>query len=176
MSIRQDLSDWYNKMAGTSPRRHINNRFTKIVPKDVDKLEAKLGIVLPYTYRDFLLNSSGEPLFYDTCDVTLDDDENKTLYSFTIRKFIAKGSGGVDDLIKTFSNLKANLPERMLPIAFDRFRNIMCIELGTGKIYFWDMQSLVEESRRNPNRHNLYFVSNNFEKFIEKLYKQNKYL
>ena len=176
MSLKSDLTSWYNKMTGVAPTRQVNGRFKKITTQDIDQVEKQLGMVLPHTYREFLLNSNGEPPYFDTCDVSTEDDEDKILYSFTIRKFIALGPGGVGELIRNYLNFKTRLPERMLPIAFDKFRNLMCLELGTGKVFFWDMQSILEESRKNRERHSLYLVSPNFEKFNEKLYKQNKFL
>ena len=82
-------------------------------------------------------------------DVYADEFRTKSLYSFTIRKFLDIKPGKKDDILYNYNKYESNAPEPdLLPIAFDQFRNIMAITLNDGKVYFWDYLLKVDEDLR----------------------------
>jgi hypothetical protein len=143
-----------------------------LTERDVMLLEQKLGFNLPTDYRLFLTKYNGGVPYNNTFDVE-SNQERKFLYSFAIRKFLGLNTKGHDDLIRTKYSLRGKLPDDFLPIAVDKFRNFMCLSLGTRQVFFFDLQGAVKADwpdKALPLILFLFPVADNFDDLIDKLY------
>lgn len=138
-----------------------------------------MGHELPASYKDFLFHFEEATYLDRTCDVYADPEvKDRLLYNFQIKKFLTVNPSGSEDLMKNYQNFKNRLPIRtLLPIAFDQFRNIMCLDMATGRIYFWDIQHTIESSRLEGSRDSsrLFYVAKSFLDFKDRLYKVSKF-
>jgi hypothetical protein len=141
-------------------------------------LEVQLECALPEAYRSFLLaNEEYEP-FMNTCDVYTDTFHEQLLYSFIIRKYLRVNPDGRDDLYYNYQRLRDKLPRKhLLPIAFDRFRNVMLISLTNGELYFWDMIHKLDEQADQTQLpyERIFYVAEDFTEFQQRLYRQKRF-
>jgi hypothetical protein len=137
--------------------------------------ETEIGKRLPQDFRDYMISYDGKPIYDNTADVVMDDNPDRVLYSFVIYKLLFPNPSGTEDLRTNWALHRESMPVTLLPIAYDRFRNLMCLDPYSGAIYFWDLQSRVElPPEEQARRQNLYRVAPNFDKFMDDLYRFRK--
>lgn len=132
--------------------------------EEIAALESKNGITLPDSYRAFLLETNGGRPERDL---------------FTVPGYDANPVGrvhfffGLNDSVQS-CNLDWNrevfadrIPEHMLPIATTEGVDKICISLASdtlGAVYFWDGYG-------GAGRGNLHLVAESFDRFLEKLHR-----
>jgi hypothetical protein len=144
----------------------MNKMGKKISIKDVDKLEKSLNIILPKKYKEFLLKyNGGKPDPYNF-DIPKRGDSALN-YFFGIR-------GPKDyDLQELVERKIDRIPSNFIPIGVDSFGNNVCVGIKSNyveKIYFWDHEKESTDENDNPTMDNMYFLANDIDEFIEKLY------
>ncbi|MCZ2355458.1 MAG: SMI1/KNR4 family protein [Bacteroidia bacterium] len=140
----------------------------------IDKMEKKLGISLPQIYREFLLQYNGGIPFYNTYDV-ISDQTKIILYKIVITQFLGISQGSPDDIETVYNAVKSRIPPKVLPIAYDQFKNIICVatdEIDLGKIYFCALIPKIPGLSDIMGMQQKILVASNFEHFVEKLYRQ----
>lgn len=133
----------------------------------IQEFEKILGVAIPSSYRNFLLETNGGTPLNNAFDV-FSPTENLTLYTIIIHKFL--GLNAKEDLKKVFAIFKKDLPPYFIPFAIDNFRNLLCMNLKTEEIYFWDCQFRLKPRITPKEKPLLLFIAESFEEFIEKLY------
>ncbi|MCE3008183.1 MAG: SMI1/KNR4 family protein [Bacteroidetes bacterium] len=163
-----------HRMRGLPP-----NKWERVVQKHIQRLARKVTGEIPASYIDFL--KSREYLHYadHDCDVYADPGiDSRHLYHFKIRKFLSVNPDGSEDLSKNYQEYRRRLPAKsLLPIAFDQFRNVMCIDTDTGEIFFWDAEQEVDQAEISlaDRKARLFYVARTFSDFKARLYKSNRY-
>jgi hypothetical protein len=147
----------------------------KLSQADLDRFERELPFGMPGGYRTFLLGYNGGIPYNNTFDVPSPANDGRFLYSFVIRKFLGLTSRGADDLLRTRQNLNGRLPPAYLPIAIDNFRNFMCLDLRTGEVAFFDLQSVLKAEKTAQGEPVslapfLYPVAHSFDEMLDELY------
>ncbi len=126
-----------------APSLRIEVRNASATADDVKRLETEIGKPIPLDYRNFLLQFNGGVPYNNTFDVP-SVIYSKFLYNFVIARFLGLNPKGQDDILRTRESLKDKMPAGFVPIAIDRFRNFMCLDLETGDILFYDLQSALK--------------------------------
>jgi hypothetical protein len=131
--------------------------------KEIEALDAKLGLSLPEEYKSFLLRYNGgrpTPNAYP-----IDGLENNPFG-------VIQGFFGVDDPIEScnldwnVAIMKGRLPANLLPIACDDGDDLICISLfgeDAGAVVFWDQHA--ESS--TPSYDNVYRIADSFMEFLD---------
>jgi hypothetical protein len=138
--------------------------------QQVTDVEGVFGRKFPFSYEYFVKKYGGTSLDRGT--------------EFTIYNSPPFGNGEIDvffqiapkkmyDIGNELETYRNRLPDFFLPIAQDAFGNLICIEVdsvGGGKVYFWDhtQERFLNEGEK-PDRHNIWFVADSFEDFIQML-------
>jgi hypothetical protein len=148
--------------------------------------EKELGQELPPLFRQFILEPSPQRLTGNCADVVSEQD-GRVLYTFVISRYIGMNALNVDELANTWRKFSQEFPKQYLPIATDRFRNLMVICLQTQRVLFADLHNTVQEEDAaqevvkvvDINMFNdtvivpvvrFYWVSDSFKSFLEGLY------
>jgi len=175
------LQTFFDKILGRTERRAILNK-QSARQAELVRMEEEVGKVLPSDYRAFLQTSKGEELFFNTFDVRSQHNPDKVLYNFEIKHFLYLNPSGLHDIYTNWLRFRDRLPSFMVPIAFDKFRNLMCLHLQSGNVFLWDIQSLVEKDKNETalqnsllSKPNFYYVASSFTKFTENLYRQQRF-
>jgi len=127
----------------------IDSKLPKLKAQDITQFEKSLNVTLPASYKNFLTTNNGGIPYLDSCDVMATD--NKILYTFVIKKFLGINPRGYDDLMKMYLKHKSKIPTELLPIAYDRFHNFMCLNLLEHSIFFCNNNPQKEGSEhKNP--------------------------
>ena len=140
----------------------------------VDKLEKNTDMSLPQVYREFLLQYNGGIPFYNTYDV-ISEHTKIILYKIVVSQFLGIHKGSADDIETVYQAVKSRIPPKMLPIAYDQFKNIICIatdETELGKIYFCALMPKIPGLSEMLGAQQKILVASDFEYFTEKLYRQ----
>lgn len=131
--------------------------------EELDRVERRLGVSLPRSYRSFLQTQNGgdpEPNFFDA--------------NVGVRQFLSAGPITVEGVreLEAVARLYAPegeadyvLPEGILPIGEDDLGNLVCVAVegpDAGAVFFWDHESLEDEE---PLRR----LADDFAEFFEAL-------
>jgi len=163
-------------MKGAPKKSTVQNISSEILTQRqqlITQLEAQLSYALPHEYKNFLLNYNPSSFLQHVCEVYDPQKElrpPRILYTFLIKAFLTLEPESADDLTKNWQHYKSIFSEEVLPIAYDAFRNLMCISIVTGKIYFARTDQL--QSSRPVY---LYPVADSFQEFMERLYRLGKF-
>lgn len=167
------------KKSAKARRRGSKEERAKRVAKGIERIESKFALEIPPSYKEFLRNYDQVNYLDRTCDVYADSDtQDRVLYNFMIKKFLGINPTGSEDIMKNYENYASMLPRpELLPIAFDQFRNIMCLDMKDGAVYFWDIQNAVDARNLTTmvQGNRLFFVASTFLDFKDRLYKISKY-
>jgi|SRR5690606_14236954 len=141
--------------------------YTHLEPVTEEKLtriEKKLKIVIPNSYRLFLLQYYGgqpkENNFYKELDTG-------GIYDFEIDSFLGFSSNLSFDLAHTYGIMLGQIPEQLLPIADDGTGNKICIGITgeyLGKVYIWWLDKANSEYEK-PDFENIEKLANSFNEF-----------
>ena len=143
----------------------------EISNKEVTDLEERIQYKLPQEYKNFLLRyNGGEPAPYF---FSVPDWEYKQSLVSEL-KGINPNSVGLD-LVRIFEIKQYDLPKGVISIGSDPGGNLILINLINGKIYFWDHENVPNDTdKRIDEFHNVYFLSNSFNQFINSLKYENE--
>lgn len=140
-----------------------------LTEQDIVILEKQIGCSIPIEYREFLLfHNSGHPRPSNFTMLTRDGSTDFGAVNFFLGVNISEETLNLADTLKTFHN---RIPSDFFPIALDPGGNLIGIISGgadIGKIYFWDSEEESEEGEP-ATRENLYFIADNFNKFMNGL-------
>lgn len=126
----------------------------------LEDLERNHNITLPKDYRDFLLEYNGG--YPSPCIYNISTEQGESILN------IFYGIGGIDyDLEYNFDILDEILEIGFIPIADDPGGNQICI--GINKEYYGQIFHWVHDEEHNEME-SMYFLSNNFNEFLESLY------
>ena len=176
MGFRKDLRHLMQELKQLTEKQKDADTLLR---ERIELFEKEAGYRLPADYRQFLLDGGNKDYSVNTFDVYADDDDDRLLYSFMVQKYLKLNPGEKDDILYNLLKLRNELPSGdLLPIAFDRFRNIMMISLVSGRVYFWDYYNRVDDENdpaleEPPDR--LYYVAPSFGDFHERLYRHKRF-
>ena len=137
------------------------------------KFEEKLNVILPNSYKEFMLKNNGgtpeEEYVFDFFDIAGNFENNSCIRSFFIIN--EEETNGYDDLLKIYRIMKEEvmIAENVLPIADDPAGNPICMNLGEdryGTIY------LADSELEDPLTGQLLLneIAASFSEFFDKLY------
>lgn len=133
--------------------------------ENIRAFEAKWEITLPDSYKEFLkLYNGGSPTpgaFKFTEDAIENEGE--------VRQFLGLNSNGEDNLEEYLESYGGCIPAGALPIAYDDFGNLICLNFAEPAVSvgFWDHETEDEDATAEPK---LFFVANDFSSFCESFY------
>lgn len=135
----------------------------KLSLEQIEQFEVRNNLKLPEKYKTFLLKWNGgytEPSLF-----SISEEQGTSVVN------VLNGIGNMyDNLDKVIDIYEYRLPEGFVPIGDDPGGNVIC--LGTKEpyyenIYFWDHE---EEPEDSEDMSNMYFLANNIDDFIDKLF------
>lgn len=123
--------------------------------EDIKYIESTLGIKLPEDYIEcVMVNNAGYP---DKFNFDIEDKRGKVFeYLLGISK------DDEDNIMDVYFRCKSDLPKGVIPFARDGFGNYICFKYTTIDKY--------EVVFYNHDNQEIYFISNSFLEFINKLY------
>lgn len=112
-----------------NPRIRIVATASPVPPQHLVHLEGELGVLLPPSYRRFLLrHNGGRPHPAGFRSSAFCDERLQRFYT-------------ADDLVPVWHRLREHLPAALLPIAADDGGNQVCIGVAGhlyGRVVFWE--------------------------------------
>ncbi len=140
----------------------ITKQASPVSPEQIKRFEQENGLLLPDSYKNFLLRSNGGEPKPDR--LVVPGWRGK---STAVNRFFGLGEGGNYDLETSLHNVEDYVPNGFMPIAEDSGGNLLC--LGTtgsqeGKIYFWD-----HEEADGDDPHNLRELAESIDELLDKL-------
>jgi hypothetical protein len=147
-----------DKVAFSQPGKHLTEG-------DIFVLEQRLNILLPKSYRRFLLEVNGgqpKPNAFPIHNFSRDTHG-------LLDHFFSWDPDDVDyDIVENAQVFRNRMPTELLPIAFDPGGNLLCLAVSgdnIGKVYYWDHEDEYPPGE-TPDYHNLYFVANDFDDLL----------
>lgn len=145
----------------------ISNQGAPVSLEQIEQFERRNGIVLPDSYKTFLLcNNGGEPM------------PDRLLVpgwygqSTAVNHFFGLGGDSSDDLETMLPNVEDYVPKGYVPIVDDPGGNLFCLHTGNsqhGAIYFWDHEELHGDDPRNLRK-----VAGSIDELLDKLLSSEK--
>lgn len=143
----------------------LGEKFGEATDQDIQRLEQRIGAVLPADYREFLKTTNGMARL------------RRYMFSFVERR--SPTSSAVEALFTlaphAYYNLEQNLetfagryPPETMPIGTDSGGNLLCIGVAgpkRGEVWFWD-----HEQADGRGFNGMSFVAKTFDSFLEALY------
>lgn len=145
----------------------VTASLTPLDQETIEDFERNLDIVLPSSYRTFLLQYNGghpQPNMFPI----------QGFYADThglLEWFFCIAEGDVYDLVQNKQVYKNRAPSDLLPIGTDPGGNLICLGVkgkNYGKIYYWDHETEGEEGEQ-PTYDNVYFVADSFDDLLQSL-------
>lgn len=139
----------------------------KLSIEQIEQFEIEHNVKFPKSYKNFLLKWNGGYVEPDVFTISNEQGESSVNVFFGIGNMY-------DNLADYIEILDGRLPDGFIPIAIDGSGNFIC--LGTkepyyDQIYFWDHELEPED----PNdMSNMYFLTNNIDEFLDKLYEDDE--
>lgn len=169
--LQRGLTQWLDM----NQKRSRKNKSAPLTPEQqrarLLQLEHSIGQAVPSDYAEFLLTQAARtPGNQYACDVPAPDHTHKTLYNFVIAAYFVLDPNSPNDLIENLPHYRAWMPSGFLPIAFDRFRNVMALSLNDGQVYFLNAPNEHSEWGNRP-----YVVAEDFRAFSRKLYRNRRF-
>lgn len=134
---------------------------------EIEKFEELIQAKLPEDYKQFLLKHNGGHPIMDC--YKLIEPINERNKEAGIDWFFALYDGDVSNIIKKFNNYKDELPDTLLPIAYDS-GGVTCLGIkgeDYGKVYYWTTNYSIW---KKEDLDYLYLASNSFKEFINGLF------
>jgi hypothetical protein len=132
----------------------------------ISRAETFIGHKLPDDYVTFLLTTNGGRPSLDKFPI--DGHESST--NGVVDSFFGIHDGRFNNLEKYYAMSRGRVRDDMLPIAFDRAGNLLCIELvgeKTGYVFFWDHE---REGLETDPSENLFSVAASFSDLLSVLF------
>ncbi len=110
----------------------------RVTPSDIHAFEAEYGVVLPSSYRDFLMEFNGgtpDPAHYTWLN---------GVRSTYITGFHCLTNGRLAQALR-----RSGCDENLLPIAYTGTGNSYMLNLANGRIHFWDHET--DENHAKPS-------------------------
>lgn len=142
----------------------IENEFAPITEEDILNLEQSCGFKFPISYKSFMLrHNGGYPQSNKFVFTDFRGKQSDSLVDF----FLPIGDEINDNIRRVYEYFtgEERLPVGMLPIAYDPFGNMICINLTDklyGSLFFWDHELEFESN-------NLSLITNDFNEFVSSL-------
>jgi hypothetical protein len=133
-------------------------------------LERKLGVALPEQYRRFLLRHNGGSPVPAGFRIK---NEGAPYADSEVDAFLAVHEGKIasfEDFFDTYKVEEKRMPDRLVPIAYDPFGNVVCISVegpDRGAVYFWDHEH--EPDGPESDDSNVHPVADSFDEFLSSL-------
>lgn len=161
-------------MAKRWSKLKIINSQSPLSEADLQAVEARLNILFPSDYRQFLLAYNGgvpEP------DAFHFKNETGPYTDSCVDRFYAIYDGEYDNFEKQFLSCKADglLPENMIAVADDPGGNMICLSVSgpdTNSVYFWDHEAIDEDDKSA----NLHLIADSFAEFLAGLQETPEYV
>ena len=133
----------------------------QLTVRDLITVESRLGITLPKDYREFLLRYNVAVPEHNSFDGGLD---------VGVTSFFGISSNELDDLIKQNSIYAGRMPANILAIADGPCGNLICLDLETGAVYWWDNeQEAAAFGEDEPTFDNMELLAASFPEFLQRL-------
>lgn len=120
------------KLIGSSP---------SVTEKELDGVEAALGLRFPGELRDMLLKNNGGVLDNDRCIYQNEHYEYDIKYFLPVLHVKSDGIMTAERLYTLLSGEKKLIPENMLPFAIDGGGFPFCINMTDGSVHFISLES-----------------------------------
>jgi SMI1-KNR4 cell-wall len=149
---------------------NINESYSSISVEKIQELEEKVGMKIPQTYIDFLLNYNGG--IPEPCGFVYRAEETNELG--TVNRFLGLHSGKHDNLydyLMLYKEREKRIPSNLIPIANDPGGNLICLSIDgsdLGNIYFWD-HDFEAENETEADYSNVFFIANSLDEFLQNL-------
>jgi len=143
---------------------NIKNSGSVISEIDISAVEKALNIKFPSAYREFLLKFNGGRPQPNHFVILNNPSDTHGILEY----FFGINAPDYSDIIKQHSIYANRIPKNLFPIATDPGGNLICIDLVTNKIFFWDHEEESEEGQI-PSLKNIYPVANTFEELLNNL-------
>lgn len=126
----------------------------------VSSIESLVGHRLPADYRSFLLSGN----------VYVPQDNQFTGHDVTgkVAKFLGQSAQRDEDIQVVLETYTDRVPNDLLPIALAGGGNLICLELTSGVIYFWDHEGEAGEGEVVDYR-NLHRLAESFSDFLRSM-------
>ena len=136
--------------------------------KDIERIEAEIGLNLPVVYREFLLRHNGGKPKPDA--VRYNGDYFDYVGFFYSEQFRSYAS----DLIRSIASYKELIPSHYFPIGESPGGDVYCLSLKKedyGSVYYWDHE--IANYDGEPWEENMIKLANTLSEFIEGLYEES---
>lgn len=137
----------------------------KITASDITRLEKKLSLKFPQSYKNHLLTHNGGRCKPNVFSFV----ENGKQTESAIGWFFSVKYGDTYNLyevVKDYKTEQNRVPVDFLPIADDPLGNLICIDTQTEKIYFWDHETEPSVTGNPDMWSNVYWIADSLDEFF----------
>ena len=138
----------------------IGGKYPRLSNADLGFLESELVISFPQTYREFLKTFNvgiPAPNQIETPEITA-----------SVVRFYGVSDNEIEDLLQTNDVYSGRLPENVLAIAEAAGGNLICLDLKTGEVYWWDHEEEAVEDELQSFEI-MYLLASSFPEFLGRL-------
>lgn len=147
----------------------ISESFGDLTDETLVEFEAKYGINLPQSYREFLLRSNGGKV--TPCGFVVPGWYGGIT---ALARFYGIHSGKLYNLGLILEGSRDVLPPDFLAVAEDGGGNLITLGVKgkhVGKVYFWDHEDeLDDEGESKMDMSNMFILADDFKLFLSKLF------
>lgn len=135
----------------------IESKETPLTAEQIEAIQQMLGVVLPRDYREFL----------SYCNVGIPEKNQIVTSTVTtsVSEFFGQSEINIYDLISEAKRFASRLPSGVLPIASAAAGNLICLQLDTGAVFWWDHEEEAGDGEA-PSYNNLEIVAPTFSNFL----------
>ena len=139
----------------------MQGREAPLRPQYLIDLDSRLGVSLPAPYRQF-------PLEYNVAVPECNSYDGGQHVSATT--FFGVSPNPYDDLVEQNLVYEGRMPQGVLAIADAPCRNLICLHLTTGAVYYWDHeQEAAAFGYEEPSFDNMLLLAWSFTEFLQRL-------
>ncbi|MBK1645182.1 hypothetical protein CKO25_11100 [Thiocapsa imhoffii] len=140
----------------------------KLTESKIINAEEEINLKLPSDYKKFLLRTNGG---YPEKGAFMIDFGHDRIQIGHVNYFLSIYDGEHSNLVDYVKTYTERLPEGLLPVAYDDQGNLVVLKINgenKGKVYFWDHDQEGYDDY-DPEKPEMGFVADNFDKFISEL-------
>lgn len=136
-------------------------KFGALTERQIEDIEAKLGVTLPADYRAFLKKKGGGTVRQDGNNKILIPSLGKTI---AVESFFGYGCAKNSDIMYWNSEYRDEIFENAILIGFDIHQGVLFLKIedGRAEVCYWDDSYYFEES---DDEQNVYFIDDDFSVF-----------